>query len=414
MKILLINKFLFPFGGTETSAFQTAELLREQGHEVVFFSMDHPKNRESRQSSLFVSRIDFEKMRGWRQKIRGVKRILFGKEPRAKLEEFLRIEKPDIAHLHNIYHHLSPAIISTLKKHGIPVVMTLHDYKVVCPAYKLFIHGKTCARCRRRRFAWCFLKKCVKDSHIKSLVCALEARLHRKYYNQVDCFISPSRFLQNKIGEMGFTRKCVHLPNFADMPPFEQPDLPANPIILFFGRLVEEKGIPVLIEAMQGISADCLIVGDGPMNEALEALALRIPAARIRFLGHQPFSALESIIRRSTMVVLPSIWFENNPFSILESFVRGIPVVASRIGGIPELIRDGETGLMFTPGDSGDLSKKIRFLLDRPEKIRLMGRNARRWVEEQNGRENHYSRLIEIYRSLTDGLREDPANSSRM
>ena len=414
MKILLINKFLFPFGGTETSVFQTAKLLQEQGHQVVFFSMAHPKNVESRQSSLFVSRIDFEKMKGWGQKFRGVKRILFGRESRAKLDEFLRIEKPDVAHLHNVYHHLSPAIISTLKRHGIPVVMTLHDYKVVCPAYKLFIRGKTCERCRKGHFTWCFLKKCVKDSHIKSLVCTLEAWLHRKHYNQVDCFISPSRFLQDKIKEMGFTGKCVHIPNFVDMPPFEQPDPPSDPIILFFGRIVEEKGIEVLIEAMEGISADCLIVGEGPLNMALQGRTLQTPSARIRFLGHQPFPALDKIIRRSTMVVLPSIWFENNPFSIIESFARGVPVVASRIGGIPELVRDGETGMTFAPGDSGDLRKKIRFLLDRPEEIRCMGQNARQWVEKQNSKGNHYSRLIAVYRSLTTGVLEDPTISSRM
>ena len=214
MKILLINKFFFSFGGTETAFFQAAKLLQEQGHEVILFSMAHPENGVSRQSPYFVSQVDFEEMCGWLDKIRGVKRILFGRESQVKLDELLRIEKPDIAHLHNIYHHLSPAIIGTLKNHGVPVVMTLHDYKLVCPAYKLFTRGRICEKCRGKHFFWCFVNKCVKKSYLKSLVCALEVLLHRKYYNQVDRFISPSRFLISKIKEMNFSGKCTYIANF--------------------------------------------------------------------------------------------------------------------------------------------------------------------------------------------------------
>ena len=401
MKILLINKFFFPFGGTETALFRTAELLRKRGHDVVFFSMAHPKNMESRQSPLFVPRIDFEEIKRWGERFRGVQRILFGPESKARLDELLRIEKPDIAHLHNVYHHLSPAIVSTLKAHGIPVVMTLHDYKVICPAYKLFHRGKPCERCRGANFSWCFLKKCVKDSRLKSLICSLEIPLHRKHYNQIDRFICPSHFLIRKIQEMGFKGKCVYIPNFTVLSPFEQTIPPPKPQILFFGRLVAEKGVSVLIEAMKDIPADCLIVGDGPLKKVLHAQALQTPGARIHFLNHQPFPELQSIIRRSTMVVLPSIWYENNPFSVIESFALGVPVVASRIGGIPELVRDNETGWTFTPDDSGGLKEKIRFLLDHPEESLRLGRNARQWLEKQDDEENHYNRLMETYRSLT-------------
>jgi glycosyltransferase involved in cell wall biosynthesis len=400
MKILLINKFFFSFGGTESAFFRSAELLREHGHEVIFFSMSHPKNDPSRQAPHFASRVDFEAKGGWREKASAVTRILFGGDARGKLDELLRLEKPDIAHLHNIYHHLSPAIIATLKRRHVPVVMTLHDYKVVCPSYKLFVRGKPCERCRGSRFFWCVPMRCVKNSLAKSLVCSLEAWLHRRSYAQVDRFISPSRFLIGKIRQMGFAGRCAYIPNFVALPAGEEAGPPPEPLVLFFGRLVEEKGISLLIEAMNGVPADCLIVGDGPAKEALQAQAALSPAARVRFLGHQPYDMLRECIRRSSLVVVPSIWYENNPFSIIESFSLGVPVVAARIGGIPEMVRDRETGLLFAAGSSADLRAKISLLLRDPGLGRELAKNARRHLETNLAPARHYEELAGLYREL--------------
>jgi glycosyltransferase involved in cell wall biosynthesis len=402
MKILLINKFFFSFGGTETAFFQTAKLLQDLGHEVIYFSMAHPKNKESRYSRHFVSRVDFGEMRGWQEKIRGVKRILFGSESRAKLDELLRVEKPDIAHLHNIYHHLSPAIIGTLKKHKIPVVMTLHDYKTVCPAYKLFSRGKICEKCRGAHFFWCFLNRCVKNSYLKSLVGSLEMSLHRNYYHQVDRFIAPSLFLIGKIKEMGFSGNCTCIANFTDCSPMAAMPAPSAAQIIFFGRLVEEKGVSLLIEAMKGIAADCLIIGDGPQKEELQGLAARTSDARIQFLPRQPFSLLVPIVRRATMVVIPSIWYENNPFSIIESFSLGVPVVAASIGGIPELVIDRETGLLFTAGDSVDLRAKINKLLACPDLGRELAKKAFLHLEQHFSPMQHGEKLQHLYQELLE------------
>ncbi|MCJ7523931.1 MAG: glycosyltransferase family 4 protein [Candidatus Aminicenantes bacterium] len=403
MKILLINKFFFSFGGTETAFFQTAKLLQEQGHEVIFFSMAHPKNRDSRQSSHFVSRVDFEEMRGWREFVRGAKRILFGCESRARLEELLRVEKPDIAHLHNIYHHLSPTIIGTLKKHGVPVVLTIHDYKVVCPAYKLFVRGAVCETCRSRRFYWCVLKKCIQGSRLKSLLCAVEVACHRRYYEMIDALVSPSRFLMAKMAAMGFpTKRFRYIPNAVSLeggPPQGAADPPQ---VLCFGRLVEEKGIHLLIEAMKGVPAECLIVGDGPQKKKLQDQAAGSPDARIRFLGHQPFPVLEPIIRRATMVVIPSIWYENNPFSVIESFSMGIPVVAARIGGLPELVIDRETGMLFTAGSSAELHDKIMLLLKNPDLGRELARKARLHLEQNFHPDVHIEKLLHLYQELIE------------
>jgi glycosyltransferase involved in cell wall biosynthesis len=410
MKVLLINKFFFPFGGTETAFFQTARLLRDQGHEVVFFSMVHPRNLESRDSRFFVSRVDFEEMNGWRKNVRGVKRILFGREPRLKLAELLRTEKPDVAHLHNIYHHLSAAIIRTLKEHGIPVVMTLHDYKVVCPAYKLFNSGKTCEKCRGARFFHCFLNRCVKGSYLKSLVCSLEMSLQRRYYLQVDRFIVPSLFLTAKAKEMGFSGNCTHIANFTYFTPLEAAPSPSAPQVVFFGRLVEEKGVALLIEAMKGVGADCLIVGDGPLLKKLQAQAARTPEARVRFLGHQTYPLLQRIIRCSSMVVVPSIWYENNPFAVIEAFALGVPVLAARIGGIPELVIDGETGRLFKAGDSTDLRAKIGSLLADPGLGRDLAARAHSHLERNFSSAEHGARLLRLYRDLLDGREQVEGN----
>jgi glycosyltransferase involved in cell wall biosynthesis len=398
MKVLLINKFLFSFGGTETALFQHAQLLQQHGHEVIYYSMAHPKNRECRQAPYFPPRVDFEEMPGWRQRVRGVKRILFGRDAQAGLDGLLRAERPDIAHLHNIYHHLSPAIIATLKKHGVPVVMTLHDYKVVCPAYKLFRRGETCERCRQGRFFHCLLNRCVKESYWKSLVALLEAELHRRHYRLVDRFVCPSGFLLEKVGAMGFPGPGVMIGNFAWPPPQDAPPTPPAPQVVFFGRLVEEKGVPLLIDAMSGIDADCLIVGDGPLRDVLRARAAANP--RIKFLAHQPFAELERIVRGSSMVVVPSVWYENNPFAIIESFALGVPVVAARIGGIPELVTDGETGLLFAPGDSADLRDRIVGLLQRPELGRELAGRARRRLERHFSPARHGDELLGLYRDV--------------
>jgi glycosyltransferase involved in cell wall biosynthesis len=314
----------------------------------------------------------------------------------------LRVEKPDIAHLHNIYHHLSPNIIATLKKHGIPVVMTLHDYKVVCPAFKLFVKGAICEECRNRRFYWCVLKKCVQGSRLKSLLCALEVSWHRRYYEMVDALISPSRFLKAKIAEMGFPKRCRFIPNAASLENGSPPAAVDPPQVICFGRLVEEKGIHLLIEAMQGVPADCLIIGDGPKKEELQDLAAQTPDARIQFMDHQPFPLLQTIVRRATMVVIPSIWYENNPFSIIESFSMGIPVVAARIGGIPEMVIDRETGILFTAGSSADLRDKIVLLLQDPGLGRELARKARLHFEHHFHPVQHYEKLLGLYRELIE------------
>ncbi len=199
MKILLVNKFFFRKGGAETSLFKEAKLLKDNGHDVLFFSIAHPDNYNSSYSEYFVSRVDFDKVKTIRQKIMIAGRVLYSIEAKRKIERLIKVEKPDIAHLHNIYHQLSPSILHTLEKYDIPVIMTLHDYKLVCPVYTfLDNNGNICERCKSKRYYWCLLKKCNKGSLSKSFLNTLEMYLHHKIlhiYNLVDLFISPSIIL---------------------------------------------------------------------------------------------------------------------------------------------------------------------------------------------------------------------------
>jgi glycosyltransferase involved in cell wall biosynthesis len=401
MNILLANKYFYRKGGAESSFFITADLLRRKGHNVIFFSMQDERNDPSEYERYFVSNVDYEKP-GVKNKIDAAIKLLYSYEAKNKIEQLIKREKPDIAHLNNIYHQISPSIIHGLKKFNIPVVMTLRDYKLVCASYNMLVQGKACEACKDGKYYHCFLKGCVKGSKAKSLLNTIEMYLHHKIlsiYNMVDIFISPSRFLKNKVGEMGAKGKFVYLPNFVRVDEF-QPQYTWNEnSIVYFGRLSEEKGLLTLVKAMKDIPEISLkIIGEGPLRERLESEIRRDVIGNIRFLGYKSGEELNNEVRKSMFVVLPSEWYENNPRTIIEGFALGKPAVGSRIGGIPELVRDDETGFTFQAGDPEDLKKKILLLAKNPEKILLMGKRARSFVEQELNPEKHYEKLMEIYK----------------
>ena len=404
MKILLVNKFFFLKGGSETSFFGTAHVLKEKGHEVVFLSMDHPLNIESSFSKYFVSQVDFENSGGFSGKVKAAGRVLYSFEARRKLKELLEKEKPDIAHLHNIHHQISPSILQLLKAYNVPVVMTLHDYKMVCPAYTLLRNGRICEKCVYGRYYHCMLSRCCKNSILKSLLNTLEMYLHHRLlniYGLVDAFISPSKFLIEKVAEMGFRAKIFHLPNFININEFHPCDSKDKKVIAYFGRLSEEKGLYTLLSAVKGLDVKCKIYGDGPIKEDLERKIREEQLSNVSLMGHIPQQKLKTNIQKSMFVVVPSEWYENNPLSVLETFALGKPVIGSRIGGLPELIKDHRTGLIFEKGNSGDLREKISYLLDNPRRITEMGKNARRLAEREFGSEKYYRELIKIYEIVT-------------
>lgn len=401
MKVLLVNKFFFHKGGAEGVFFDTARLLERYGHRIDFFSMAHPLNLPCADERYFTSYADYES-RNLKKKISSSLKALYSFEAKQKIGRLIR-EKGgvDIAHIHNIYHQISPSILRELKKRGVPIVMSLHDFKLACATYLMAGENGVCDACKNRKFHHCLLKKCANGSLTKSCLLTLEMFLHHhilRIYDLVDIFISPSEFHQSKLKEMGFKREIVHLPNPIILDGLEPAFGWKDKSIVYFGRLSPEKGLFTLLEAMKKVPGAWLkIIGDGPMRNSLEEKAKKEGIRNVSFLGYKSGEELQKEIKASMFTVFPSQIYENNPRAILESFALGKPVIGSNIGGIPELVKDKLTGLLFEPKDADGLNHKIKFLLDNPARIGEMGKNARGLVESEYNCETHYRKLIQIY-----------------
>ena len=413
MNILHINKFHYLRGGSETVYFGTANILESHGHKSLFFSMHHPENIPCETSNYFMPYVDLDApAKGVINQIKAAGRILYSLEAKKRLSMLLNEYPVDIAHLHNIHHQISPSILHSLKKRRIPVVMTLHDYKMVCASYSMMVHGKPCEACSGGRYFGIIKNKCVKGSLAKSCLAALEMYLHHKYfdiYNNVDIFISPSLFLKDKLAEMGFRKEIIHLPNFIDTNRFNKMDEGKKShmenSVTYFGRITGEKGLWTLLKAAKNVGQEIeiKIIGEGPLRNSLVEMVKKEGIKNVRFLGYLRGDELYSEIKKSKAVVLPSEWYENNPMSVLEAFALGKPVIGARIGGIPELVKDGITGLTFESGNAEDLRSKIEYLLNNPNNIVEMGKHARTLVKEELDSEKHYVRLMEIYqRSIAE------------
>ena len=373
---------------------------------MIFFSMRDDRNLPSSESECFVDNIDYNQPGSLMGDVSRSARIIYSFEARKKLTGLINRERPRIAHLHNIHHQLSPSIIHALKKQGIPIVMTLHDYKMVCPAYTLIRDGMVCERCRGRRFYNCFLGSCTKASRAKSLVNVIEMYLHHsimRIYNQVDLFIAPSRFLEGKMKEMGFTGNIKYLPYPIDASKYVPVYGSDDNTLCYFGRLSQEKGLFTLLEAMKGIDATLKIIGDGPIRPDIEAMIEREGLDNIKIIGYRSGPALKQEISNSMAVIVPSEWYDNYPNVIMESFALGKPVIGAGIGGIPEMVRDNETGLTFKSGDADDLRSKIQVLLRDHDLVAELGTRARNFVEVNLNPEKHYNGLMEIYQQAMGG-----------
>lgn len=415
MNILLINKYHYYRAGPETVYLKTAELLKTHGHKVVFFSMQHPENLPCETEGFFMPYLELTGQHSILDQLRITGRILYSFEAKGEISKLLDRYPVDVAHLHDICYHLSPSILHELKRREIPVVMTLHDFKMVCAAYYMFADGKICEACRRGRYYMPMLRGCVKNSLAKSAVASLEMYLHHTIldiYDNVDIFISPSLFLKKKLEEKGFNKEIVHLYNFYDLLKTETnkdesiSDGKKN-TIAYIGRLSQEKGLITLLNAAKLLLSkekkiQFSIIGDGPLMKELRERVSAEQINNVRFLGYMKHEALYKEIRKSLVVVLPSEWYENNPMAILEAFALGKPVIGSRLGGIPELVEDYERGLTFEAKNPEDLISKIQYLVDNPEKALEMGRKAKLFVEQELSSEKHYSRLMKIYKGILE------------
>ncbi|HNX11181.1 MAG TPA: glycosyltransferase [bacterium] len=404
MRILEVNKFHYLRGGAEKYFLDITEYLKKQGHQVAVFSMQHPKNLPSPQEKYFVSRISFNEG-GLRDKLIAPGRIIYSREAKQKFEKLVKDFQPEIIHIHNIYHQISPSILDVAKKYNIPVVMHLHDYKLICPNYQLFTHNEICYRCRGGKYYNAVTHCCFKNSLAMSSLVMTEMYLHHKiwqiYEKNIAAYIAPSRFMKDTCVSFGVpAEKIKLLYNFIDTPiAKELPELGEN-YLLYFGRLSPEKGIDVLLRSLVHTKTDLplRIAGSGPAEANLKKLTEELGlSSRVKFLGNLSQKDLKPLIARAKAIVIPSLWLENMPFSLLESLALGKVVIASQTGGLGELIKPGISGFLFTRGDSLDLAAKI----DSLDKIKLdfMGQKAKQLVFDLT-LPHHYRGLLEIFKEV--------------
>lgn len=388
LKILLIHNFSGVQGGADRCVHNLKILLESKGHEVTLFTAED-------QSGLLRS--------GPMDAIR----YLYNHKAAKKLNAFLSKFRPDIAHCHNIYGHLTPAILPVLKRKNVPVVMTLHDYKLICPNHMLYTQGAVCERCRGGRYYQSFKNRCFKNSYALSFMGMVEAYLHhrlRLYEKNVDLFISPSRFLRTKFIEFGWPPKCIEwVPNFVQPQAPEQVD-PSYHGFIYFGVVSQVKGAPWLLQSLEKIAkpVQLKIVGQGNALDECVRLAKQ-SRHQIEFLPFQNPLGLYRSIQSALFTVMPSLWYENNPMTILESYALGRPVVAPNQGGIPELIEHGKTGLLFEAGNPQSLTRQIATLLEDPNRALEMGRSSKAKFEQEFTAELYYQRILEIYQRLSTG-----------
>lgn len=408
--VLMINKYYFIRGGAERYMFELTAVLESIGHRVVPFSMRHPDNFLTSYEAYFLSNIEFDVRNPWRKlrlAFRGAGRILYSFEARRRLGRLIRQTKPDIAHLHMIDHQISPSILHTLKKHGIPVVQTVHQYKLVCPNYLFYIpwRSRICTKCLDRNPLHPLLERCHKKSIPASGLLVLETLLHRllKMYGRIDRFHVPSRFMGRMLQKGGVPEKkivhhnyCIQIEDFPQSNIFESE-------YVYVGRLSAEKGLRTLLHAAADLPDYALtVIGDGPERPKLEAFVRERRLRHVRFTGALRKKEVVWRVSRARFVTVPSEWYENSPLVIYESFALGKPVVGADIGGISELIEPGETGLLFPAGDAERLRECIRTLMADAAKCRTMGKNARLKAESRFSGQAHAPFIVHLYDSLIE------------
>jgi glycosyltransferase involved in cell wall biosynthesis len=402
MRILQVNKFNYRRGGAEAYMEDLAELQERAGHTVEFFAMQHPDNRPSTFGQFFPSQVDFDPppptLSG---KLKGVGRMVWSTAAERGMATVVDAFQPDVVHLHNIYHQLSPAILRPLAARRIPAVITLHDYKLACPTHNFLCHGEACEACLGGHFFQAVRRKCQGGSITASAAAAFELTVHTmtRAYKPIGVFICPSQFMLNKMTEAGvFPERLRRLSHFMDVSQIAPRSEPGRGVF-YAGRLSHEKGVDVLVRAAAHLRADVEVhlAGDGPELASLRALADQCAPGRVHFHGRVPRQQVHDFMRRAAVVVLPSRCYENQPIAVLEAFAAGTPVVGARLGGVPELVQPGVTGDLAPANDPAGFARAIQGLIDDPEAAAALGGQARAFVEREFSPAVHLRRLQDLY-----------------
>lgn len=400
MRVLLANKFLYPKGGAERAVLSLGDALRRRGHAVAWFGMADPRNTISGPDVELVPARDYHATgpRRWRD----AAAMLYSLEARRRFAALLDRFRPEVVHVHNIYHQLTPAILDAARRRGTPVVMTVHDYKLVCPRYDMLREGRPCDACVEAGPRACWRYRCAGGSSLGSLLLYAEAVLHRwlKSYDAVRLFLVPSRFLEGTLRRARFDpRRLRHLPNGVAIAPADGAAQAGR--CVYAGRLSPEKGVETLVRAASAVRGlELVLCGDGPLREPLAAFAARAPAGRIVFRGHLEPAALQAEIAAASFVAVPSEWYENAPFAVLEAMADGRAVLASNLGGLPELVEDGITGVLLPPGDVARWQAALAAAASSPASMQELGKRAQERVRARFDFETHLEAVESVYREV--------------
>ncbi len=412
MKVLLAHKFFHLTGGPEKYFQDLAAILEDHGHQTIPFALEHPNNPDTPFTAYFIKNLDYRepsKIYYLKNAGRILARTLYSWEARRKIEVLVRDTNPDVAHLQSIEHHISPSILHSLRKYNIPVVQSINNYKLVCASCRLYLldRGEICERCLYGKHYHAVLTRCMKGSLSASFLVMIEMYLHRwlKIYYFVDRFIVPNRFMKAILLEAGYpAQKIVRLLNPLQLAEYT-PSYKFGDYILYFGRVDPEKGLMTLVQAMKRFpNLRLIVVGSGTQLEELINWVRGNGLENVEFVGPKWGDNLMPYLAGARLVVVPSIWYEPSPMVIYQALATGKPVIGSNIGGIPDLLTE-ETGLLFQPGNVEDLEEKIESLAFDDNRMRSMGRAARRWAEENLDPERYYNSLIEIYSQAAEERR---------
>ena len=401
MRVLLANKFFFPGAGSETVFFQTRAVLHEHGHEVIDFATHDERNLPSPYASFFAPHRDYE-----RSRVRDAAASIYSLSARRALRRLIaHAGPPDVAHLHNVYHQLSLSIVDELRRHRIPLVLTAHDYKPVCPSYSVFTEGAPCRRCVDGSVVNAIQHRCVRDSRSASAIAALEAAVGRvrRTYRHVDTFIAPSRFMAGMLERGGLGDDIKVVPNFFEAAERSHADDGSrDSYFLFVGRLDERKGIPVLLDAFQryGGPARLRLIGSGPLEPPVESLG---PDSGVELLGTRSEAQVLEEMAGAAALVVPSSWDENCPMTVLEARSQRTPVICSDRGGLPELVSHGVDGLVFAGGSAQELANRLRTVTEQPSLGRELAERGLERLRADHSKARYYEGLIDAYTSANRG-----------
>ena len=457
MRILLVNKFFYRKGGSETYLFALADGLQAMGHEVAFFAMHHPKNYQTKWNKYFVSEKEYNNDISAFRKIHEALTIAYSPEAKRKFETLLEDFRPDVIHLNLVHRQITFSILDApyLRKHRVPIVYTAHDYSLICPVYTMLNgKGKICDACINGDFTNVIKNVCTKNSKAKSMLSYLEAEYlkHHKVYNKINLIIACSQFMKQKLDEAGYGNRTIYMQNFltdrqvmmgkkySNTHKYEDMAAGQRPYFFFFIRLSKEKGILTLvnsfidaaglkntqvgeIDSIYSANAyyknnnsidenklrrvlssnwDLHIVGEGPEYSTIKYLILRAgPEAqkRIKLLGYMTGEDLQQEVGNARFSVMPSEWYENMPYSGIESLAAQTPIIGANIGGISELINN--TGFMFQSGDTDSLRNILCITSElSPEEYNFLQNSCKKYILEKTNQKKYLTRLIGLYKTL--------------